>query len=150
MNTHASITLKHARPRTLFALVSTIATVAVLTLSGCASTRDMPREQMAVARAAVDRAAGPAGADRTRKSLSPETIRSARAASAAARTLSSSASRQVRAIVNAVTFSHNARYCAHKLSGVIPAAAMRDVNFGIVSLSANSSARKGFAQIVTA
>jgi len=39
------------------------AAITVLIVSGCASTGDMPREQMAVARAAVDRSAGPAGAD---------------------------------------------------------------------------------------
>lgn len=45
--------------RGLFAVV----TIALLGLAGCASSGDIPREQMAVARAAVDRAAGPAGAD---------------------------------------------------------------------------------------
>lgn len=45
--------------RGLFAAV----TIALLGLAGCASSGDIPREQMAVARAAVDRAAGPAGAD---------------------------------------------------------------------------------------
>ncbi len=45
------------------AALAAIAAFAVLTAAGCASTGDMPREQMAVARAAVDRAAGPAGAD---------------------------------------------------------------------------------------
>lgn len=45
--------------RGLFAVV----TIALLGLAGCAASGDIPREQMAVARAAVDRAAGPAGAD---------------------------------------------------------------------------------------
>lgn len=45
--------------RGLFAVVA----IALLGLAGCASSGDLPREQMAVARAAVDRAAGPAGAD---------------------------------------------------------------------------------------
>ena len=43
--------------------VATFAAIAFLTLAGCASTGDQPREEMAVARAAVERAAGPAGAD---------------------------------------------------------------------------------------
>ena len=60
MNIHASITPTFDRPRAAFAIV---AAFAILSVSGCASTGDMPREQMAVARAAVDRAAGPAGAD---------------------------------------------------------------------------------------
>lgn len=60
MNIHASVTPTLVRPRAAFAI---IAAIAILTVSGCASTGDMPREQMAVARAAVDRAAGPAGAD---------------------------------------------------------------------------------------
>ena len=42
---------------------ATFAAIALLTLAGCASTGDLPREEMAVARAAVERAAGPAGAD---------------------------------------------------------------------------------------
>ncbi len=45
------------------AAFSVVLALALLTLSGCASTGDVPREQMAVARAAVDRAQGPAGAD---------------------------------------------------------------------------------------
>ena len=43
--------------------LAVILALAIITLSGCASTGDLPREQMAVARAAVDRAAGPTGAD---------------------------------------------------------------------------------------
>ena len=57
---NATIRLKRIGPRTGFAII--VAT-AILTASGCASTGDLPREQMAVARAAVDRASGPAGAD---------------------------------------------------------------------------------------
>ena len=60
MKIHASISPTFDRPRAAFAV---IAVFTVLIVSGCASTGDMPREQMAVARAAVDRAAGPAGAD---------------------------------------------------------------------------------------
>ena len=60
MNIHQSNNMNNVRSRTAFA---TIAALAVLALGGCASTGDMPREEMAVARAAVDRAAGPAGAD---------------------------------------------------------------------------------------
>jgi hypothetical protein len=60
MNIHQSNNMKNVRSRTALA---TIAALAVLALGGCASTGDMPREEMAVARAAVDRAAGPAGAD---------------------------------------------------------------------------------------
>jgi len=60
MNTREPNTLSTARP---FAAAAVIAALAILTLAGCASTGDMPREQMAVAKAAVDRAAGPAGAD---------------------------------------------------------------------------------------
>ncbi|MEO8386240.1 MAG: DUF4398 domain-containing protein [Betaproteobacteria bacterium] len=56
--THTKVRVK----KPLVALAAALA-VAVLTASGCASTGDMPREQMAVARAAVDRSAGPAGAD---------------------------------------------------------------------------------------
>jgi hypothetical protein len=59
MNAHPSTHFTSARP--LAALAAAV--IAMLTISGCASTGDMPREQMAVARAAVDRAAGPAGAD---------------------------------------------------------------------------------------
>ena len=60
MKIHASTPPTFDRPRAAFAV---IAAFTVLIVSGCASTGDMPREQMAVARAAVDRAAGPAGAD---------------------------------------------------------------------------------------
>lgn len=60
MNHHELNTVKCARP---FATFAALAALAVLTLAGCASTGDLPREEMAVARAAVDRAAGPAGAD---------------------------------------------------------------------------------------
>lgn len=60
MNIHQPENMKNARSITTLAA---LATLAVLTLGGCASTGDMPREEMAVARAAVDRAAGPAGAD---------------------------------------------------------------------------------------
>ena len=60
MKIHASTSTTFDRPR---AALAVIAAFTVLILSGCASTGDMPREQMAVARAAVDRAAGPAGAD---------------------------------------------------------------------------------------
>ncbi len=49
-----------ARPLVTLAV---IVTLAVLTLPGCASTGEMPREEMAVARAAVDRASGPAAAE---------------------------------------------------------------------------------------
>ena len=45
------------------AIVAVVVALALVTLSGCASTGDMPREQLAVSRAAVDRATGPAGAD---------------------------------------------------------------------------------------
>lgn len=44
-------------------IVAVVVMFAMLALSGCASTGDMPREQLAVSRAALDRAAGPAGAD---------------------------------------------------------------------------------------
>jgi hypothetical protein len=60
MNNQENITLIAARP---FATIATITFLAVLTLPGCASTGDMPREQMAVARAAVERASGPAAAE---------------------------------------------------------------------------------------
>ena len=60
MNNHQPTNVKNAGSRTTLA---TLAALAVLALGGCASTGDMPREEMAVARAAVDRAAGPAGAD---------------------------------------------------------------------------------------
>lgn len=60
MKIHASTSPTFDRPR---AALAVIAAFTVLIVSGCASTGDMPREQMAVARAAVDRAAGPAGAD---------------------------------------------------------------------------------------
>ncbi len=60
MNIHQPTNVNNVRSRTALA---TMAALAVLTLGGCASTGDMPREEMAVARAAVDRAAGPAGAD---------------------------------------------------------------------------------------
>ena len=60
MKIHASTSTTFDRPR---AALAVIAAFTVLIVSGCASTGDMPREQMAVARAAVDRAAGPAGAD---------------------------------------------------------------------------------------
>ena len=60
MKIHASTSPTFDRPRASFTV---IAAFTVLMVSGCASTGDMPREQMAVARAAVDRAAGPAGAD---------------------------------------------------------------------------------------
>ena len=45
------------------AMVAVVVALALVTLSGCASTGDMPREHLAVSRAAVDRATGPAGAD---------------------------------------------------------------------------------------
>ena len=60
MNTREQNTLATVRP---FAVAAAIAALGILTAAGCASTGDMPREQMAVARAAVDRAVGPAGAD---------------------------------------------------------------------------------------
>lgn len=60
MNIHQPTNMKNARSLTTLAA---LAALAVLTLGGCASTGDMPREEMAVARAAVERAAGPAGAD---------------------------------------------------------------------------------------
>ena len=60
MNIRKPNTVKKARP--LAALAAVVA-LAVLALAGCASSGDMPREEMAVARAAVERAAGPAGAD---------------------------------------------------------------------------------------
>lgn len=46
-----------------FATIAVITALAALTLPGCASTGDMPREQMAVARAAVDHASGPSAAE---------------------------------------------------------------------------------------
>ena len=46
-----------------FVTLAVVIALAVLTLPGCASTGDMPREEMAVARAAVDRASGPAAAE---------------------------------------------------------------------------------------
>lgn len=60
MNTSQTNTLIAPRP---FAAIAVVTLLAVLTLPGCASTGDMPREQMAVARAAVDRASGPAAAE---------------------------------------------------------------------------------------
>ncbi len=60
MNNHEPNIPPVTRPLVTFAVVTTLA---LLILPGCASTGDMPREQMAVARAAVDRAQGPAGAD---------------------------------------------------------------------------------------
>ena len=51
------------RAKRPLAVLAAAAAIAVLTASGCASTGDLPREQMAVARAAVDRSTGPAGAD---------------------------------------------------------------------------------------
>lgn len=60
MNTRESNNRIAARP---FVALAVIAALAVLTLPGCASTEHMPREEMAVARAAVDRASGPAAAE---------------------------------------------------------------------------------------
>ena len=60
MNTRETNNLTIARP---FVTLAVITALAVLTLPGCASTGDMPREEMAVARAAVDRASGPAAAE---------------------------------------------------------------------------------------
>jgi hypothetical protein len=60
MNTRQTNTLIAPRP---FAAIAVVTLLAVLILPGCASTGDMPREQMAVARAAVDRASGPAAAE---------------------------------------------------------------------------------------
>lgn len=60
MYTCESNNLTMPRP---FATLAVIIALAVLTLPGCASTGDMPREEMAVARAAVDRASGPAAAE---------------------------------------------------------------------------------------
>ena len=60
MNTHEHTNSANSRPLLTLAVVTTLA---LLILPGCASTGDMPREQMAVARASVDRASGPAGAD---------------------------------------------------------------------------------------
>lgn len=60
MSTRKPNSVNSARP---FATFATVAVLAALTLGGCASSGDLPREEMAVARAAVDRAAGPAGAD---------------------------------------------------------------------------------------
>ena len=62
MNNYLSNHTRFGVKRPLAALAAAAA-IAVLAASGCASTGDMPREQMAVARAAVDRSAGPAGAD---------------------------------------------------------------------------------------
>lgn len=62
MNTNIPTHTEIRSPRPFVALAAAAA-IAVLTASGCASTGDLPREQMAVARAAVDRSAGPAGAD---------------------------------------------------------------------------------------
>lgn len=53
------IHLPFARP---FAGVAAIAMLTILVLAGCASN-DPPREQIAVARAAVDRASGPVAAE---------------------------------------------------------------------------------------
>lgn len=55
--------MKDGRVAQPLVIIAVAVLFAVLTLSGCASTGDMPREQMAVSRAAVDRATGPAGAD---------------------------------------------------------------------------------------
>ncbi len=60
MNTLETNTVLATRP---FATFAVIIALAVLILPGCASTGDMPREEMAVARAAVDRASGPAAAE---------------------------------------------------------------------------------------
>ena len=60
MNTCESNNRIAARP---FVTLAVITALAVLTLPGCASTEHMPREEMAVARAAVDRASGPAAAE---------------------------------------------------------------------------------------
>lgn len=60
MKTHETNTLIAPRP---FAAIAVVTLLAVLVLPGCASTGDMPREQMAVARAAVDRASGPSAAE---------------------------------------------------------------------------------------
>jgi len=62
MNIRKPNAVKNKNARPLAALAAVVA-LTVLSLAGCASTGDMPREEMAVARAAVDRAAGPAGAD---------------------------------------------------------------------------------------
>ena len=60
MSTRKPTSVNSARP---FAAFTSVAVLLGLALGGCASTGDLPREEMAVARAAVDRAAGPAGAD---------------------------------------------------------------------------------------
>ena len=57
MNRHGRNNVKQA------SMVAASAAIAFLALAGCASTGDLPREEMAVARSAVERAAGPAGAD---------------------------------------------------------------------------------------
>ena len=63
MNIKKTNNLGNNRTRASSTTMAVLATLVILTVAGCASTGDMPREQMAVARAAVDRAAGPAGVD---------------------------------------------------------------------------------------
>ena len=60
MHARETNSLIATRPLVTLAVITVLA---VLILPGCASTGDMPREQMAVARAAVDRASGPAAAE---------------------------------------------------------------------------------------
>ena len=60
MHNRETDNLTAARP---FITLAVITALAVLILPGCASTEHMPREEMAVARAAVDRASGPAAAE---------------------------------------------------------------------------------------
>ena len=60
MHARETNSLTATRPLVTLAVITALA---VLILPGCASTGDMPREQMAVARAAVDRASGPAAAE---------------------------------------------------------------------------------------
>ena len=60
MHARETNSLTATRPLVTLAVITVLA---VLILPGCASTGDMPREQMAVARAAVDRASGPAAAE---------------------------------------------------------------------------------------
>lgn len=60
MNTFESKILSGTRLRVAY---SAFAALTALTVAGCATSGDAPREQMAVARAAVDRASGPAAAE---------------------------------------------------------------------------------------
>ncbi len=63
MNRHEPNDPDALSPVASVAILAGSAVLILLTLAGCASTGDLPREQLAVARAAVDRASGPAGAE---------------------------------------------------------------------------------------